>query len=609
MHLYRRIPAYILLSILTFTYINCSSLDIPIHVDLSEVSEERISPLILGVYMGIVHLLSVEDYGKALEGIAESYRIYIPSDLRYIFSRFNELLEDLTRKLNETCILVSLAEDRVRIGDRAGARSIIDNGFRLIGEANITYIELRRASIELSRIIGLSIYRGVEGLEGRIRYYYDRLRSILDILESIVEAKHTSITLILSSSEAWVGSTVKATGILTAEGEGPLPGREIEVKLGGYSYRVKTGATGLFTYELKVPYIYVDEVEVYASYNPTGGDVGLYLPSRSNVERLRILYLKPSIELYVDRVKLEPTDTFKAYGYIEPRNLEVTIEFLSNRIEPRIYSDGWFEANLSIPSSIAEGVYRVVAISKARGVYGSSSTYVEVEVSRRPITLWISTPSIAVSGSTITVYGRLSSMDTPIGASIDVSSRWISTSLEASGDFQLDIYIPLTVTTGSYRIEFSIHPYNPRFKGSSIYTDIYIVNPITLPIPLIVLGLALIYIASGLRRYRLTPPSQGMVASITEAIPSRGVQPRTGIAGIYDEAVEIVEAYTGLEAKPSYTAREYLSMVYSMLGDAGVLFQRITFIHELTVYGGYEADLDEANRLLAKLREVIGVIG
>ncbi|MCX8161945.1 MAG: hypothetical protein N3E44_02990, partial [Candidatus Bathyarchaeota archaeon] len=229
MRSYRRIPAYLSLAILAFVYVNCSSLGIPRHVDLSEVSEEKPPPLLLlNLYMDIVRLLFVEDFDSAIKSIAESYAIYMPGDIRYVYFRFNELLEDLTRKLNRTYILTALAEDRVRIGDRGGARLAIDDGLRSIGEANITYMELYRASVELSRRIGVSIYKGIEGLEDRIRYYYDRLRSILETLEVMVEAKPTSITLILSSMEAWVGSTVKATGILMAEGEGPLPGREIE---------------------------------------------------------------------------------------------------------------------------------------------------------------------------------------------------------------------------------------------------------------------------------------------------------------------------------------------------------------------------------------------
>ncbi|MEM2739203.1 MAG: DUF4129 domain-containing protein [Candidatus Bathyarchaeia archaeon] len=609
MRSYRSIPPYILLAILAFAYVGCLSLDIPRHIDLSEASEEGPQPLLLlNLYMDIARLVSVEDFDSALKSIAESYAIYMPGDLRYIFSRFNELLEDLTRRLNRTSILVSIAEGRVRIGDRSGARPVIDDGFRSIVEANITYTELYRASIEFSRRVGVSIYRGIEGLEDRIRYYYDRLRSILEVLEGIAEAKPTSITLILSSGEAWVGSTVKATGILTAEGEGLLPGREIEIRLAGYSYRVRTGVTGLFTYELRIPYIYVDEVDVYASYDPRGGDLGLYLPSISNVERLRILYLKPILTLHVDRVKLEPTDRFRVYGRIEPGSLDMYIEFLSRRIEPRRGLDGSFEATLTVPSNVAEGLYRIAAFSKPEGVYGPASRYVEVEVSRRPISLELSAPGIALAGSTVTVYGRIAYMGTPVEASVDVSSQLVSESLKAAGGFELNLHIPLTILTGSYRIEFSVHPYDPRFRGLSTYTDLYIVNPITLPIPLIVAGVVLGYIASGFVKRRSTAPALAGAGHIVGGL-SRGVgevKPKTGIAGLYAEAVEIVEAYTGVEAKPSYTAREYLSMVSSILGYAGELFKRITAIHELTVYGGYEADIDEASKLLAKLRGVIG---
>lgn len=609
MRSYRRIPAYLSLAILAFVYVNCSSLGIPRHVDLSEVSEEEPPPLLLlNLYMDIVRLLFVEDFDSAIKSIAESYAIYMPGDLRYVYFRFNELLEDLTRKLNRTYILTALAEDRVRIGDRGGARLAIDDGLRSIGEANITYMELYRASVELSRRIGVSIYKGIEGLGGRIRYYYDRLRSILEALEVMVEAKPTSITLILSSMEAWVGSTVKATGILAAEGEGPLPGREIEIRLAGYSYKVRTGVTGLFTYEFRVPYVYVDEVDVYASYDPKGGDLGLYLPSRSNVERLRILYMKPKLALYVDRARLEPTDIFKVYGSIEPGSLKVYVEFLSRRVEPVRGVDGGFEATLSIPSTIAEGVYRVVAVSEAEGVYGPVSRYVEVEVSRRPISLELSAPGIALAGSTVTVYGRITYMDAPVEASVDVSSRWVSETLEAVGSLELNLYIPLTVTTGSYRIEYSIRPYDPRFRGLSTYTDLYIVNPITLPIPLIVAGIVLGYLASGFAERRSKASILAESKRIVEGIAREAgeVEPRIGIAGLYAEAVEIVEAYTGVEAKPSYTAREYLSMVSGILGDAGELFKRITFIHEAIVYGGCEADLGEASKLLDKLREMIG---
>jgi len=605
---YTRIILYLTLALILSPLFIASVTDIPRHVDLSKVSEERLPSILLNIYTDIVRLISVEDFGKAIGRIAESYAIYIPSDLRYIYSRFNELLDTVARRLNETYIILSLMEDRVRIGDRSRAIEMIDDGFRSVWQANVTYRELYIAAVEVSRRIGLPIYRSIEGLEDRIGYYYDRLRSILSSIEDLPEAKPTSITLILSSSEAWVGSTVRVTGMLSVKDGGLLPDRELEIRIAGYSYTVRTGSTGLFTYDLMVPYVYVDEVYVYASYYPRGSDVGLYLPSRSNVERLRILYLKPILELYVDDSLLEPTDTFKVYGRIDPSDIGVYVEFLSKRIEPMIYADGRFELKLSIPSGIDEGVYRIVARSKPMDIYGPTSAYVEVRVSRRPIDLEFTVPSMVLAGSTVRVMGKLTYGGIPVGAYVDISSIWASTSIYADGGFEIDLHIPLTMLTGSYSIELSIHPYDPRYRSLSTRVELYVVNPLTLPIPLAFVSVILAYIASSYVKHRAGIHVIAKSKPIIEKPVAEGglEEARIGIVDVYLKAVEVVEAYTGVEAKPSYTAREYLCMVSGMLGDALDLFKRITLLHELRVYGGLEIDLGEAYMILDRLRSLIG---
>ncbi|RLG48053.1 MAG: hypothetical protein DRO06_01905, partial [Thermoproteota archaeon] len=140
------------------------------------------------------------------------------------------------------------------------------------------------------------------------------------------------------------------------------------------------------------------------------------------------------------------------------------------------------------------------------------------------------------------------------------------------------------------------------YRPLTLRREMVVLNPLTYA-PL----LALAYLAyRGLRpSLRAMPPLRGEEAA--EGAVEVVRPPRLkGMAGIYFQAVMLVEGFTGIPLRPSDTVREYLARVRGLIGRGARPFGELTRLLEEAVYGGREVDLEEAGRLLAELREVIG---
>ena len=71
---------------------------------------------------------------------------------------------------------------------------------------------------------------------------------------------------------------------------------------------------------------------------------------------------------------------------------------------------------------------------------------------------------------------------------------------------------------------------------------------------------------------------------------------------IYLEAVKIIEGMIEIAKKPSETIREFLGRVMDGLGERAAIFEELSYMTEVAVYGGVKPDMELARELLDKLR-------
>ena len=111
---------------------------LPRHVDPAKVHEEAPSPLgLLSIYMRIASSVSAGSFNEALENLRTVFKIYAPEDLRYIFSRFNSLLQEEVSYLKETNLHLGNSRSLLNLGFLKEAEEEADEGSRTLAKAEL----------------------------------------------------------------------------------------------------------------------------------------------------------------------------------------------------------------------------------------------------------------------------------------------------------------------------------------------------------------------------------------------------------------------------------------------------------------------------------------
>ncbi|MEM2027642.1 MAG: hypothetical protein QXT30_07810 [Candidatus Bathyarchaeia archaeon] len=350
------------------------------HEDPSKVKEVLNPVWLLTYYGNILSFMTSRDYASALNLINTMGLTYMPTNVKYVVERFNSLLATLIERLNRTEALLTQASALLNAHRLTEAKPKLEDASITLGGANITLIELEQASKELASRIGVF----ASPAESKVREAYDKLMDLmvrlktlwlryLELLRSLreetleleaLELKETRLKIWLSRAEAWVGETVEVYGVLTS-GSAYLPGRMISILLGGsIASTAFTNGSGVFTANLKIPYMYVLTLTVKAVYSPQGEDDRIYKPCESEEIPVRILF--NSVKLKVRHPsKAYPGKPFQIEGYAlteagEPVYGLIVKASLAGAANSTLTGlDGYFKLNIQADHRLHIGAYNL----------------------------------------------------------------------------------------------------------------------------------------------------------------------------------------------------------------------------------------------------------
>lgn len=614
------------------------------HTDARSSQPELPSPIaLLSGYSAVVSELLSGRYANASGFVSYLNSSYVPENVRYLFSRFNSLLDSALSDLNRTEVLIGDAREALSLGMIGEAKSLAGNASSSLWRANTTAAQVRESAATVASQLKVPQVRtGVVGaLEARIAQLAQELsalRSEISEVESGFVVK-TRITMTLDASVAWVGSPVTARGFLLTEGGAPVAGETVYVSVPGGSsrpeYPAVTGADGSYSVTFTAPYLYVDSVKVYAYYVSTstvvegGGGARAYAGSRSPDAVLSLLWVEPRISVQLNATRAKPGDWVLVSGTVDQGTVEeggVDLSGSGANLKVRISafgatrvvesSGGRFSSVVQVPSAARSGMNEIAAAAIPSGVFGPASDSTFLEVYRIPTTVTLELPSVALSGTSATVSGRVSSSTdgSPIpGASVAVtlagsSAPLLETRAGDDGSFSVTVPVDIGIPTGWTAVSARASPPSAAYSGSSASASFFAVNPSVLAAPLA--GAALLYASVGrihgsgkggkVGAASGSGSGSGSVASADLGSAFAQKQPGPAVSAYRRAAALVGEAIRSAIGK-SETMREFLHRASSSLGEKPEPFAELTVMAEEELYAERSQDPDRAGSLLNRL--------
>ncbi|MEN3051733.1 MAG: carboxypeptidase-like regulatory domain-containing protein [Candidatus Methanosuratincola petrocarbonis] len=596
------------------------------HVDLKAAQTDLPSPVaLLSLYSSAFSAIASGDYSGASDFISYLNSSYVPESARYVFSRFNSLLSSAAIDLNQTEIMIGAAWGALRVGDLESARSAVRDASVSLWRANQTASQAKSASSELASRLGLGALRGAMApLDQRIEQLSEDLSACKAELERAESGEliKTSITISLDRNEAWVGSVVTAYGTLTTEGGDPLP-RTVYVAVPGWKvHAAAAGDDGSYSLSFQVPYAYVDTIRVYAYFAPDGG---LLVGSRSQDATLALLWVKPEVSISLNATRVVPGQSLQVSGnvalplegvdpYLQPQwfgQAQIRVCAFGSCHYCQVQQNGAFSTTVVVPGSAKGGQHAVVAEVVPSGVVGPASSLSSVEVYRQPTSLSLEVPTAALSGTSATVSGRLSSAS---GEGIDGATVRISAAGESytavtggGGLFTLDLPLGISVPTGRIEIEAVAVPSEAHYSPSSARSGFYAVNP---SLPLVLAGGFVFFYMAVLRGAITKPagsPSSASAAAARAASPG-GSGLASPVIAAYHRASAAVGGILGRAIGKSETLREFLRRSEGRIGEASEPFSALTTMAEEELYAGRSHEPAKASSLLERILSALSSI-
>ncbi len=593
--------------------------DIPRQVDPSKVQEQNPYPSsLLQFYQGISRLISTGNFSFALSQLNSTGLIHIPSQLQFIYSRFNSLLSQAASQLQQVNSSIDKAQLLLQQGNPNAANSTIYQAYYQLSLANVTINQLMSASPQMESSFGLpsgQLQNQVNQLVSLESNYKSVLDSLAARISNLIIALQTDrafstrIFLNVSETQVYLGNNITLYGRLATSRNLPLANKNIQISSSSLAIRqnIQTDSQGNFQLSLQIPYVYTSYALITASYIPSGDDANTYLASSANLT-VKLLYYQPSISLSAPHEVL-PGSYLQVKGSLSSSNssisaIKLAAFGLQQTLQP---ANSSFTAVIPVPSQIQDGIYTIQASSEPSGLTAPASASSQIIVSRLNANLTFSSPAIIFGGQNLLVSGRaFSSNGTPLSGSMITAAfgnMFAQGKVNGDGSFELHISVPFLSTTGNGKIIVAISPSQPWVEQVSLSKNITAISPaaIIMPIAFLILGIALY-------QRRARPLNAIKEASAVFEPQERKRQLSSDVVNKYMDILSRLEK-KGLRIRRSETLREYLQRVKINYPDIADDFSSLTGIVEDEIYGFGASEDDKhaailiSQKLLAKLSE------
>ncbi len=573
----------------------------PRHVDPASTPEEPLFGLNIALLyyelLGKIGELNITGAASVREVLRE---VYIPENLRYVFSRFNELLDKVMSKMNETHTTISYAYKLIESGMYFEAEKALVNASREIPVLRALYGELVDAAREVVRA-GLPrelldrlsrVSEAIDKLDEMIRRAFELLRRVV--------AVGTKIVLSVEPETVYVGEEVRVWGVLEAVNGTPLAGKVVSVYFGNTVVKAQTSKEGFFNASYRVRE-YVRQLRVYAEYVPVGADKYVYSYSRSPEFYVNVLFFTPELQLTLDKSRVLPTEGISVVVKSMP-GLVVHIKTPFGEHTVETNSTGEASLVFVVPGSAEEGVYRVVAETEPVGIYGPASAAALFTVYRLEPRVSVELPSNIVTGFK---YRAKISVEPASRVTVVLPSGVLV--LQGSV-VEFDFTVPHFYESSKCRVEVSVEPLDPRYKKTKLIAEIPVYNTTSIVMLAAIFSVAAYYAIKTLKmRARRVSGAPVAPPAAQPAYVSAAVDPAIRAFAL---VVGAIARLYGVLLEKSETLREYVRKLAGKLPQQLYeLIKRLVRLVEIVLYGRPEASKAASSKAEEAAREAAEMLG
>jgi len=591
---------------------------LPRHKNPAQIKEESFFPVqLISLYAQVVSWQLKGRWDLASSGLKKSFLSYIPESIRYIFTRFNELLQGAGDKLKEVKKGIGSAQVFLRQGEIEEAMKILENTWMNLLKAERNINNLNSSIDELRGKIGAGaaekLREKITPLSKLAQKYKDKIQDLYRQAKQGKRLKSTYLEILSARKEVVVGSSVEIFGKLETEGKKALGDRRVDIFLENKKiFEALTRKDGRFKAKINFPFLYKKDVSVFASFVPKGEDKEKFYPSFSNRVLIEPVFYTPEIKVGYEE-PVYPVLPFKLQGKLVLEdatlaNYPVKIKVAQDIVSIITNDKGEFKVELSLPPGAGK-TFPLLISTPPKGTIAPASLTLNIPVSYKKPIMRINLPLVVIAPFPLEISGeaRLKDKDGVINnAKIRVvAGREDVTTFVQEKIFRLQLDVPLSRFSGWEKIRVFLYPQQAWVSSLTREGKVLVVNPLTL---LPFLGLVAFFIRVARKGGGKVEEVQGAVEGKKEVRSQEKVVRRkelTGLIKIYMEAVDFVTYYTGIQQAPGDTIREYLSFVKNKLKEKGKDFELISFMTERFLYAPgkvSKAEEKEAEKALEKLR-------
>jgi hypothetical protein len=424
----------------------------------------------------------------------------------------------------------------------------------------------------------------------------------------------TELTLAANTTQPFVGETIDVSGTLTHSEDEPVPNRDVQIRLDEEVMAAATTAhNGSYSIQMDVPYEYIRERTLYASYVPKGDPGDIYGGSEAEAQ-LEIQFYETGIEIDAP-TEVYPGFPFAVSGRVSsqgPDMPERVIQVSLGNESVEMMTGDVFDLTLT-PSVEAPDSNATIAVTvEPSGEYAGVAEEIPVTIAKCLPTMTVSAPTITLCPGTVHLHGEAHCDEFgPVGGAVVKASLGKSTATTQTaedGSFSMSLSLPPDMIQAfSEDLVIEVDPAQPWLSSCDETANVYVANPLFLGLAataLVSVGLVIYRGRGGLAEEEILPtldvlpPTPKQVSRSTAAMAS-------GILGSYASALRDVEAATGVVLRPEMTLRDFLDSVetHPDLSSAARSFTQLTDLAERALYSPYILERGEERwaKLLSRM--------
>ena len=600
-------------------------------------------------YSEIFDQLASENYPEArtlLQQLKLIEYAHLPEEIAFIMGRYNDLIADLTRNLDNLDSILDICEQLLSQNKLDEVSVKFDEAKRLVEQIAELIETISKATEELIFQIAPFVppqkATVVNEAEARFQKAMERLGELetwyknkLKNLELEAEEKEklliTTLTLNVIPTKAWVGNQVTISGELKAT-DIPLPDRDIVIFLDGRHFAtIATMENGTYETSFTLPYWYISEVAEQSFYLPQDNDKSAYMASSSEIQRITILFHSTELSMEIPEeiypgLPVEVSGKVSSRGNVVGRNIKALLDG-EPLFEITTDDHGLFKRQLMLSKGIQTGGHNLRFIVEPDDKAYSAGVSIDKDLNVVKIMpqMNIHVPSIiflprsvkftgepypSVSlHSVIDLTGKIHSPLALKEATLTLEMAGVSTMAGTDGEeFELELDLPFRFNIVGYEdMEASLATVEPWHFPATYKVKIFVINLVYLVIILaafILAGVVLLMRRKGILckedSLYISAEKLQMPVRVTEfRLPEIKLVPGDNqhvILRAYYITVAVVQRLVGVFLKPQATLREFSSQVMPLLNKFAGLFAKLTSLAERALYSRHSLGDNEASQ-------------